>query len=119
MPELVAVRDVRRFVRSVLVEAGADPDGVVLVASELASKAVVHARSQFSVALECDGLIRLEVTDESSRLPVRSGATEDALSGRGLQVVDAVALRWGVQPHPGHGKTIWAEIRPDHQGPDE
>jgi anti-sigma regulatory factor (Ser/Thr protein kinase) len=110
MPELVAVGDVRHFVRSVLADAHLEPDGVVLVASELASNAVVHARSQFSVALECDGMIRVEVTDESSRLPVSSTVAEDALSGRGLQVVDAVAVRWGVQQHPGQGKTIWAEI---------
>jgi hypothetical protein len=44
-------------------------------------------------------------------LPVPAGAATDAQSGRGLQIVDALAVRWGVRPER-EGKTVWFEIAP-------
>ena len=64
----------RRFVRQVLL--GWELDGLVdtvaLLTSELATNAVLHARTQFAVLLEQDGDdVRVEVLDGSAVLPRR------------------------------------------------
>lgn len=82
-----------------------------LLASELATNAVVHARTPFVVRVGCsDGTIRLEVEDASSSLPwqERHGPTA-SVGRRGLLVVERIATRWGVRAEPA-GKVIWAEI---------
>ncbi|MFH9980944.1 ATP-binding protein [Streptomyces sp. NPDC017179] len=50
------------------------------------------------------------VTDPDPRaLPVlRRKADEDDESGRGLALLDALSLRWGVDRRPG-SKTVWCE----------
>ncbi|WP_410100534.1 ATP-binding protein [Streptomyces sp. PAL114] len=60
---------------------------------------------------EDDGRVRLEVTDLDPRaLPVLRAAGEDEESGRGLALLDAPAVRWGVTAGPGCGKTVWCEL---------
>ncbi len=87
-------------------------DAAVLVVSELVTNAVVHGRSQVTVRLRLrlrpDRLL-IEVEDEDSRLPVLQDNDWDALGGRGLMLVDALAARWGSQPCP-CGKLVWAEL---------
>ncbi|MFC5958657.1 ATP-binding protein [Streptomyces pratens] len=59
------------------------------------------------------GVLRIAVTDaRGNRLP--SPATDTATplhdeSGRGLPIVIALADRWGTEPYPPSGKTVWAE----------
>ncbi len=85
-------------------------DEVTLLVSELASNAVRHAGTPFTVALGCDGsIVRVEVTDGSSDLPVAQVPPADAVTGRGLLIVDAIAERWGVDVTP-TGKTVWFEL---------
>jgi anti-sigma regulatory factor (Ser/Thr protein kinase) len=83
-----------------------------LVVSELATNAVVHARSPFSVVARSDGSgVRVSVRDASQfELKLRDrGPT--AISGRGLPLVAAVARDCGVEV-TAHGKTVWAELQP-------
>jgi anti-sigma regulatory factor (Ser/Thr protein kinase) len=81
-----------------------------LVMSELATNAVVHTDSPFTVLVRTDGSrLRLEVSDPSLRQPVESAQPPEALSGRGLHVVAMLARDWGVQNRP-DGKTVWAEL---------
>jgi len=83
-----------------------------LVVSELATNAVVHAGSPFSVAIRTNGSsLRVSVRDAS---PVRPSLRHDdrlAASGRGLRLVDALAVDWGTEI-AAEGKTVWAELRP-------
>jgi anti-sigma regulatory factor (Ser/Thr protein kinase) len=104
----------RRFVSGLLARrpygARVAADDVHLVVSELATNAVIHAGTPFSVSVCCDGTaIRIAVHDRSSREPVIRDWSPAARSGRGLRLVDAVSREWGVEPAP-DGKTVWAEL---------
>ena len=86
------------------------PGDVQLVVSELATNAVIHAGTPFSVSIGCEGAaIRIEVQDWSSTLPTMRDGAPTAVSGRGLRLVAAVARDWGVELGP-DGKTVWAEL---------
>jgi anti-sigma regulatory factor (Ser/Thr protein kinase) len=84
-------------------------EAAALVASELASNAVRHAGSRFSLELSLDGAaMRLAVEDEG---PAPCGPAE-ALRVRpthGLAIVEALSLRWGVE-RTAAGKVVWAEL---------
>lgn len=111
-PALTSVTEARRFVTSAVGVAGADlVDAVVLVTSEVVTNAVVHASGDVSLVVRVTpGGVRVEVSDRSV-VALRQGATGMlAESGRGLSIVDALASRWGVEPLPGGGKTVWFEI---------
>ncbi len=84
-----------------------------LVVSELATNAVVHARSAFSVVARREGSgLRLSVHDLSTAEPVlRSTLDVLAPSGRGLQLVAHISSEWGVEKTSA-GKAVWAELRP-------
>jgi anti-sigma regulatory factor (Ser/Thr protein kinase) len=82
---------------------------VRLVASELATNAVRHAQTPFSVSLAQDGThVRLAVRDGSARLPLPAQPDALALGGRGLFMVATYSTAWGVTPEPGGGKSVWA-----------
>ncbi|HTV12495.1 MAG TPA: ATP-binding protein [Acidimicrobiales bacterium] len=88
-------------------------DDAELIASELVANAVVHAGGATRLALtgERGSYLRIEVTDGDNRPPMRGKMTGDALSGRGLNIVFALAAAWGSAAGPsGPGKTVWAEI---------
>lgn len=74
-----------------------------LVATELASNAVLHARTEIRLTLRFDGRrwIRIELQDQNSRLPTQVACPEDATRGRGLAMVEALATVWGVVPEGG------------------
>jgi hypothetical protein len=43
----------------------------------------------------------------------------DAVSGRGLVIVNGLASAWGVERAAEGGKTVWFELSPlSHHGPD-
>ena len=108
--EAQAVAAVREFVGRVANGCPCDVDAALLVASELATNAIVHARSPFSVAVlaGADGLT-IEVIDDDPVAPTARDAGADALSGRGMTLVAAVAASWGSHP-AGSGKAVWAHL---------
>ena len=84
-------------------------DALILVA-EMATNAMLHARSEFIVSLSFDhATLRLSVRDASSALPALQDPNPDSLSGRGLVLVSAVAERWGTELLA-DGKVVWAEL---------
>ena len=81
-----------------------------LVVTELATNAVLHAGSAFSVSLALSGgAIRISVGDAVPLGPTGVDKQLAAASGHGLGVVAAMATRWGVETVPS-GKTVWAEL---------
>jgi anti-sigma regulatory factor (Ser/Thr protein kinase) len=85
-------------------------DDAVLVVSELATNAVLHAASAFSVSLSLSGRgIRISVGDTLPLGPTGVDQQLAAVSGHGLGVVAAMATRWGVENVP-TGKAVWAEL---------
>ncbi|MDQ0933455.1 ATP-binding protein [Streptomyces turgidiscabies] len=92
---------------------------VALVVGELAANAVQHGRVQgrdFGLRLALDaavGLARIEVADAASakRSPMAAPSSyPEGESGRGLLLVDALAVRWGSVPRRPVGKTVWAVV---------
>src|SRR5204863_3260979 len=105
-----SARRARQFVADVVGDAGSLNDTVALLVSEVASNAVLHAKTAFIVAvLLSDSHIRVEVTDGSPQRPTIRQYHPDSVTGRGLHLVDAAATRWGVEPARA-GKTVWFEI---------
>ncbi|MFI7020228.1 ATP-binding protein [Streptomyces sp. NPDC050164] len=88
------------------------------IVAELAANAALHGRVQgrdFRLALDVDaatGTLRIEVSDvRGDRQPSPAAIPEEeAESGRGLLLVEALADRWGTEPYPPSGNTAWAEV---------
>jgi len=108
-----SVPPARRFVESTLSSWHVDHAGwtAALVVSELAANAALHAGTDFTVVLQLDGdRLRLEVRDSSERLPRTRRHSAESTTGRGLRLVDDLALAWGVQAVPSGGKAVWVEL---------
>jgi len=83
-----------------------------LVVTELATNAVLHARSGFTVAVSLrHGAVRVSVRDAARLEPAPRRPTTLATSGRGLRMVEAISHGWGTTV-AGEGKAVWAELRP-------
>ena len=84
-------------------------DDIKLVVSELATNAMVHARSPFTVILRAShATVLLEVLDETLVGPTLVVAQTLQTSGRGLAIVQALCREWGVSTRASGGKTVWA-----------
>jgi anti-sigma regulatory factor (Ser/Thr protein kinase) len=85
----------------------------ILLLSEVVTNAVRHApgRVHVSVTLVRDRL-HARVRDQSPRLPM--GREADEHGGRGIELLGVLSRRWGVQEHPGNGKTVWFEVARRH-----
>jgi anti-sigma regulatory factor (Ser/Thr protein kinase) len=87
-------------------------DDAKLVVSELATNAVVHAGSPFSVAIRPEGSsVRLSVSDGTRARASVSRDDRVGISGRELRLIDMLAVEWVVDVAQ-EGKTVWAELRP-------
>ncbi|MHA5053605.1 ATP-binding protein [Streptomyces sp. SD15] len=110
----------RRRVRDHLSDWGHSPDDpavadVVLLVSELATNAVRHGMlldREFEVAVTAlaDGSCFIEVSDEDFAEPRLRPVTEGEETGRGLLLVDNIAVAWGVWSRGRYGKTVWALV---------
>ncbi|MEW2242216.1 SpoIIE family protein phosphatase [Streptomyces sp. NPDC026666] len=92
-------------------------DNLELLATEIVTNALIHAHSDVDLRLRgYPDRIRVEVRDGDPYPPVPTTPLDDATenqeaeSGRGLLIVDALASAWGSSP-AGRGKTTWFELR--------
>jgi anti-sigma regulatory factor (Ser/Thr protein kinase) len=87
-------------------------DPVRLVASELATNAVLHARTDFTVTLlQRDDVVTLKVEDDlPTRLPDLGAPAMLDEHGHGMRIVDRMSQSWGVSSDPGGGKLVWASF---------
>ncbi|WP_190122499.1 ATP-binding protein [Streptomyces inusitatus] len=119
-PDPAEVGRARRWARSRLVRSGMrgdEPltDTLILLISELVTNAVVHTgcpavlRVLFGAGAVEAGTVRVEVADTCPRPPRPRHASGGDTSGRGLELVDGLADRWGWR-REGCGKSIWCEV---------
>jgi anti-sigma regulatory factor (Ser/Thr protein kinase) len=99
------------FVRHVLSEQPLDvTDAAELMTSELTANCVRHAGTDFELAIDLDGAIRIEVHDSGPGEPRLVSPPRTAVTGRGLLIVDKLADEWGVTPLR-DGKAVWFTLR--------
>jgi anti-anti-sigma regulatory factor/anti-sigma regulatory factor (Ser/Thr protein kinase) len=84
----------------------------VLLANELVTNAVVHARTELRLRLELRGdRLHIAVRDGSPRLARLVTAPDpQAQGGRGLWLIEQLARSWGVNRHPEGGKVVWCTL---------
>jgi anti-sigma regulatory factor (Ser/Thr protein kinase) len=89
---------------------GGTTEDAVLLTSELLSNAYLHARSPAVLTVRLfDGTLRVEISDDSEAPPAVRQPGPGTAGGRGVQLMDVLAQRWGVQPRHG-GKAVWFEL---------
>ncbi|MFF3909338.1 ATP-binding protein [Streptomyces sp. NPDC001848] len=124
-PDPAEVGRARRWARSRLAGSGIAADEplaetLILLVSELVTNAVVHTGCPAVLRLLLTGAcadpsgapagtVRLEVADASARPPQPRHAGGEETGGRGLELVDGLADRWGWDAE-GAGKRIWCEV---------
>jgi two-component sensor histidine kinase len=113
-PASGALAELRTWARSWLEQhptQGVDPDNVVLSMTELVTNSIKHGAGPVHVELtgDTDNLL-LIVSDCSEAMPRRQELTGEAETGRGILILESLATRWGVQPEPTGGKTVWCEF---------
>lgn len=87
-----------------------DPVGVdvSLVASELVARVIVSSSGGGEVRAWLGGpMVRIEVRSE---VAVVSRSNDDASDPRALEIVEALADRWGIEAAPSGGEMVWAEF---------
>lgn len=112
-----AVPRARRLARSALTGEWADlaPDAE-LVVSELVTNATLHGDPPIQVKLLASDRLRVEVHDRGREAPIVLQRNTEAMTGRGLAMVAALSVAWGVEPAPSGGKVVWAELGGDGPG---
>ncbi len=108
-PNVDSVRRARRLIRDVVSDAGGDADAAELLTAELATNAVMHASTTFTIRWERHSSdIRVEVMNHAPEMIVAlMVATDD--QGRGLAIVDQLSQAWGVETKP-DSKSVWFEL---------
>ena len=112
-PTAESVAAARRYAVGVLLSRGLAQmeDDVRIVVSELATNAVLHAGTAFTVSLTIGSRrLRVAVSDGSPTRPrSRRRGDLEATSGRGLQMVAELSAAWGVDLDTA-GKTTWCDL---------
>jgi anti-sigma regulatory factor (Ser/Thr protein kinase) len=106
---LQSVREVRAFVGGHASDARADADAAALLASELATNAVMHANSPFEVWVAEDSeVFRVEFVNDAPEM-IAALREPSEQGGRGLHIVDTLARAWGTEVMDGQ-KVVWFEL---------
>jgi anti-sigma regulatory factor (Ser/Thr protein kinase) len=86
-------------------------DDAAIITTELATNAVIHARTDFTVTIarRPGGTIRVAVRDDSLVPPRPRRPLPLEGSGRGLGLVEAMATGWGAD-FLADGKVVWAQL---------
>jgi anti-sigma regulatory factor (Ser/Thr protein kinase) len=83
---------------------------IALLVTELVTNAILHARTPLLLTVEPrPGYVRISVEDESNDQPTVRRYESDAVTGRGLALVEQLASSWGVEK-TATGKAVWCEV---------
>ena len=81
-----------------------------LATTELVTNALVHGRPPIELRLRVESSdVLIEVRDRATYQPRKLRPEETDEHGRGLQIVAALASRWGTRPTE-HGKAVWCVL---------
>lgn len=121
-PALESAKVARDFTRDTLRDWQLEPlvHEAVIIASELVTNAIRHgvirtaeacgrAGVELSWQRQASRLVCV-VTDQNAKPPVLVAADASAESGRGLQVVQAIAAAWGWMLLGAQQKAVWAAL---------
>jgi anti-sigma regulatory factor (Ser/Thr protein kinase) len=112
-PEATSVPLARRLVRDVLRAWNAphDLEDAELLVAEVVANVVDHVGGEvFTLELALrGGTLEVGVVDGSSIRPIVRELSLERERGRGMQLVDRIADRWGADDHHG-GKRVWFEL---------
>lgn len=100
----------RRFVENTLAgwDVAVDHAAAVLLASELVTNAIVHARTPAVLTVRYESpTVTIEVQDDSVKAPADLFASSVEEYGRGVHLVAKMADSWGVRRIRGSGKVVW------------
>ncbi|MFJ4806898.1 ATP-binding protein [Streptomyces murinus] len=108
----------RRLIKFVSTGSTAPTDTALLLLSELVSNAARHTNGlTIKVTVTCDegdGTITGAVFDTSTCMSdgprCRDDASDELETGRGLDILDALADKWGVTKVSDHGKWVWFRV---------
>ena len=111
-PEAGSVGRARHLVAEAMTTGGHHDlvDVATLLVSEVVTNSVLHAGTE--IRLTCRrsrARVRVEVFDRSPLLPTVRHYDAEATTGRGLDLVSALAARWGIDCTE-DGKTLWFEL---------
>jgi anti-sigma regulatory factor (Ser/Thr protein kinase) len=113
-PERASPGETRHWVAELLQEWDVPDelqDSIQLLVAELCANAVEHGRSAYLVVVKRTAdAVRIAITDENPEMPAPTKPPDDVDSGRGLEIVSALAERWGVQSIPDDGKVVWFQV---------
>ncbi len=113
-PDMTSVKRARSWVEERLSAAtpGRFSEEAVLVTSELVTNALRHGPTSSSVIVsvvpEADR-VTISVTDSGGGVPVVQPRDGTRVGGLGLQIVESVAVRWGVDV-TADNTTVWAVV---------
>jgi anti-sigma regulatory factor (Ser/Thr protein kinase) len=111
-PTTDSVPAARRFIRSRLGQGPTDIDIATLLVSEVVTNAILHARTSVTLTVELHGVVaHIAVRDGSPVRPRVHAFSNTSATGRGLRLLDRLAMRWGVDADPASGgKVVWFEV---------
>ena len=113
-----SVRSARSFVVDALASTPVDAHVVRLLTSELATNAVLHARSGYRVRVHSDpDIVRVEVVNDEPEL-LLAMRDASASGGRGLRLMQDLSLDWGVESTRDE-KIVWFEVPTSLSGSDD
>lgn len=105
------VRAARTFVTEHLGGIAVDESSAALLTSELATNALLHARTAFDVTITTDALaVEVSITDASSDDIRPDVPVLESNRGRGLTLVDQLADAWGTT-RTADSKTVWFRLQ--------
>jgi anti-sigma regulatory factor (Ser/Thr protein kinase) len=112
--DVASPREARRLLRHACRHLPADLlDTVLLLTDELVTNAVRHTSGVVDVVVvDQPDLVQVEVHDGSPESPTLQAPDWTAESGRGLWLVDQMAIRWGVSTAATRrrGKSVWFQL---------
>ncbi len=84
-----------------------------LLATELFTNALHHGSGDITMMVtRTPGELRVDVADNGAEQPRVKTVTLNDVRGRGMMILEALAVRWGVDTHDGgRGKTVWFVLR--------
>lgn len=116
----------RRFVGDAVTDLPDEPrEAAILMMSELATNAIVHAATGFEVEIDQSvDWLRIAVTDVGGGEPELHSPSSSDVHGRGLQIVKELSDEWGMIDNEDRsgkrsGKTVWCAVRLDRTVPSE